>query len=59
MAKEIMAATFLKLAWEVIKTAPHVGNFLSWQITADLCKLKLIQLPEDTVAFGASQDSIL
>ena len=42
----------LKQAWEVIKMAPHVADFLSWQITADLCKLKLIQLREDFVALG-------
>ena len=36
-----------KEAWEVVKTPLHVGNFLSWQITANLLKLKLIQLWED------------
>ncbi len=59
MAKQILSAPSLKKAWKVIKSPPHVGHFLSWQITADLCKLKLIQLPKDIVAFGASQDSIL
>ena len=52
MAKQIQAATSLKKAWEVVKTAPHVGDFLSWQITADLCELKLIQLKEDFAALG-------
>ena len=29
-----------------------MGAFLSWQITADLCELKLIQQSEDFVALG-------
>ena len=52
MAKQIVTATSLKKAWEVVKTAPHVGDFLSWQITADLCELKLIKLREDFAALG-------
>ena len=52
MAKQIVAAPSLKMAWKVIKTPPNVGNFLSWQITANLCALKLIKLPEDFVALG-------
>ena len=47
MAKQILTSTSLKSAWEVIKEAPHVGDFLSWQITANLCELKLIKLKED------------
>ena len=41
-----------KKCLEVIKEAPHVGDFLSWQITADLCELKLIKLKEDFTALG-------
>ena len=52
MAKQIVAATSLKEAWEVVKTPPGIGDFLSWQITADLCELKLIQMKEDFVALG-------
>ena len=52
MVKHIMTARSLKKAWKLVKTAPHVGDFLSWQITADLCKLKLIQLREDFTALG-------
>ena len=52
MAKQILAATSLKEAWEVVKTPPGVGDFLSWQITADLCELKLIKMKEDFVALG-------
>ena len=52
MAKQILTSTSLKSAWEVIKEAPHVGDFLSWQITADLCELKLIKLKEDFTALG-------
>ena len=36
----------------MIKEAPHVRDFLSWQITTDLCKLKLIKLKEDFTALG-------
>ena len=52
MAKQILTSTSLKNAWEVIKEAPHVGDFLSWQITADLCELKLIKLKENFTALG-------
>ena len=52
MAKKIMSATSLKQVWEVIKTPPHVGDFLSWQITADLCELKLVKLKENFTALG-------
>ena len=52
MAKKIMTAPALKEAWKVVERQPHVGNFLFWQITANLCKLKLIKLPEDFVALG-------
>ena len=37
MAKQILTSMSLKSAWELIKEAPHVGDFLSWQITANLC----------------------
>ena len=53
MAKQILTSTSLKSAWEVIKEAPHVGDFLSWQITANLCELKLIKLKEDFTALRA------
>ena len=52
MAKQILTATSLKKVWEVVKTPPHVGDFLSWQITADICELKLIKLREDFAALG-------
>ena len=52
MAKQILTSTSLKSAWEIIKEAPHIGDFLSWQITADLCELKLIKLKEDFTTLG-------
>ena len=52
MAKQILSLTSLKSAWEIIKEAPHVRDFLSWQITTDLCELKLIKLKEDFTALG-------
>ena len=52
MARQISSATSLKTVFEIIRTAPHVGPFLSWQITADLCELKLIRLKENFVALG-------
>ena len=47
MAKQILTPLSLKSAWEVIKEAPHVGDFLSWQISTELCELKLIKFKED------------
>ena len=52
MAKQILTATSLKKVWEIVKTPLHVGDFLSWQITAELCKLKLIRRREDFAALG-------
>ena len=52
MAKQILTSTSLKSAWEIIKEAPHVMDFLSWQITADLWEIKLIKLKEDFTALG-------
>ena len=52
MAKQILTSMSLKSAWELIKEAPHVGDFLSWQITANLCELKLIKLKEAFIALG-------
>ena len=43
MAKQILTATSLKKVLEIVKTPLHVGDFLSWQITAELCKPKLIR----------------
>ena len=52
MAKQILTATSLKKVLEIVKTPLHVGDFLSWQITAELCKLKLIRRREDFAALG-------
>ena len=51
LAKKIRRSQCLEDVFQTLRTIKHIGDFLAWQMTADLMELKLVHYNENTFTF--------